>query len=310
MHISPSPPLGDLGGGVAEYLRKHQATLSRSDRLYMSMADGLLADPALPIDYEPEEAYLEVAVGGHLVTAKPERPKGGITGMDTIGGARGMVTGFSRQSRNRLIRLIASTRKKDKPLFVTLTYPDEFVEDMSVWKRDIDTFGKRLARAFGDAGFIWRIEFVTRKSGLSRGRLAPHFHLLLWGVDLYSFREFAGSAWYAVVGSGDSLHRKAGTSSERVRTWNGVMSYVSKYVAKEQEYPSEWSGRAWGVIGRKHLPWAVRVIIPLSAREGVKLVRLGRKFLRLNGKTLVHGLTWLMDAERVLDYLEVIQGFS
>ena len=88
------------------------------------------------------------------------------------------------------------------------------------------------------------------------------------------------------------------------------MRYVGKYISKEDIFPPEWAGRVWGVIGRDNVPFAVRVVIALSEAEGVKMVRFGRKMLRLNGKTLIFGLTWIMSAERALDYLEVIQGFT
>lgn len=310
MHISPLYKnfLDILD--VSKYYKDHNAPFTPADKIYMSMADGRIPPPVGRVEYEYEEAYLELAVGGHLVIAKPERPTGGGVLDGEIGGQRGVVVGFSRQARNRLIRMIASTRKEERPIFATLTYPDEFNEDQARWKRDMDVFGKRFRRAFPEASYIWRIEFKERKSGKNAGQIAPHFHLLVWGPDILQFRRFSVEAWYRVVGSGNIQHYNAGTSSERVKTWNGVMSYVSKYIAKADLYPAGWTGRAWGIIGREHMPWAVRVVISLTQEEAIKLVRLGRRFCKLKGKVLTFGLTWLMDCESVFDYLEVIQGFT
>lgn len=308
LHISPFPSKATQGDAVSDFLERHRnAVLLGDQRYYVSLADGLIRESAGTATFEAEEAYIELAIGGHLVTVKPERPPP-MTGHDLSGGKRGEITGYSRGSRRRLMRLIAGTEKDKRPIFATLTYPDVFPNEMAKWKRDIDVLGKRIRRKMPDVGFIWRIEFVNRKSGVSKGKIAPHFHLLLWGVDQYTFRKFLGPAWYSVVGSEDSKHELAGTKVERLKGWRGVMAYVSKYVAKEDYYPPEWRGRVWGIISKENIPFAIRVIIPLTRLEGVKLVRLGRKFCGLRGKTLVYGLTWLMDAESVLDYLEYLVG--
>ena len=307
LHTSPFQEKTTDRLGINEYLRLHRGAITNSERGYLSMADGRIIASCGRIEYEPEMATLEVIIGGGLVTAKPSRPAG-MSSRPDVGGLRGGVTGFSFASRRRLLRLIASTEKAIRPLFVTLTYPDIFSSDPADWKRDIDKLGKRIARKFGQAGLVYRIEFVKRKSGESVGQIAPHFHLLVWGEAILPFREYIGQAWYAVVGSGDERHLRAGTSVERVKSWNGVMSYVSKYIAKEQVYPGNWYGRVWGVIGRENIPWGVKVVIMLTDHEAIRLVRLGRKYLGLTGKTLIYGLTWFMDCERVLDYLEVIGG--
>jgi hypothetical protein len=87
------------------------------------------------------------------------------------------------------------------------------------------------------------------------------------------------------------------------------MRYVGKYLTKVEEYPTDWSGRTWGVVGRKNLPWAVEVIISLSVDESIKLTRLGRKMIRAKGRVFSFGLTWIVSAESVLDYLEIIAGY-
>lgn len=61
-----------------------------------------------------------------------------------------------------------------------------------------------------------------------------------------------------VVGFGDFRHYQAGTSCERVRSWNGAGRYASKYMGKADDAGAESSayaqGKSWGARGRKHLP--------------------------------------------------------
>lgn len=306
LHISPLDP--DYDHSIGPYLRDHRGHLSRSELEYVSLAGGYIEPLANVVEYDKSEAYAEIHVGGSLVTVKPAgSPKGHDSGQ--LGAARGEVLSYSSASRRRLMRMIARVDRDARPIFVTLTYPDLFSDAKEDWKRDLDAFGKRFRRKFDNASFVWRIEFQDRKSGANRGVIAPHFHLLVWGVDILEFRRFVSRSWHSVVGTGDERHLRAGTSAERLKSFNGTMRYVSKYLAKEQQFPDGWQGRVWGVVGRDSMPYAVRVVIPLTDEVAIRLVRLGRKMLGMVGKTLVFGLTWIVNAERVLDYIEWAEGF-
>ena len=97
-------------------------------------------------------AVLEVAQGAswcklsrpleRVPTAKVPTKKGG--------GKRGRVKGFSRASRRRLLDVLNQIKRPavQSALFVTLTYPGEWPKAWERWKRDIDTFGKRLRRQY------------------------------------------------------------------------------------------------------------------------------------------------------------------
>lgn len=302
-HISPFEDIPP-SNGVAEYYKEHRAVLSRADFEFLAEADGRSLNVTGRYEFEPDEPKLVLRVGGSLAQVK--------TGLGSFGGggSRGEVTGFSSASRRRLMRLIASLEREARPIFVTLTYPDMFSDSLDEWKRDIDVFGKRLARKYPQAGFLWRIEFKERQSGGSLGRVAPHFHLLVYGASYRELLQWVPDAWWKVVASGDEDHLKAGTRVERIYSLGGIMRYVGKYIAKVDDYPPEWQGRAWGVIGRRNLPWAVEVVIGLTADESTKLVRLGRKMIRAKGRSFDHGLAWIVNAERVLDYLEFLSGFT
>jgi hypothetical protein len=268
------------------------------------MADGRSPDVTGQYEFSPDEPKLVVRIGASLATVKT-----GLVGASG-GGERGEITSFSSASRRRLMRLIASLERGERPIFVTMTYPDIFPDDMAKWKRDIDAFGKRLARKHPEAGFLWRIEFKERKSGRSAGKTAPHFHLLVYGAGYRGLLEWVPVAWWGVVGSKNEDHLSAGTRVERIFSWGGIMRYVGKYIAKRDSYPDGWQGRAWGIIGRPNLPWAVEITISLTQEESVKLVRLGRRMIKAKGRVFSYGLTWIVNTERVLDYLEFLMGFT
>lgn len=303
-HISPFQENPLPPTALSEYYKEHRALLSRTDLEYLAMADSRSLNVTGRYEFEPDEPKLILRLGGSLVQVRS-----GLVGA-VGGGERGVVSSFSSASRRRLMRLIASLERGERPIFVTMTYPDIFPDDLVKWKRDIDVFGKRLARKHPQAGFIWRIEFKQRQSGSSAGKIAPHFHLLVYGAGLRDLLGWVPGSWWAVVGSGDQAHLRAGTRVERIYSWGGIMRYVGKYIAKEDDYPDSWQGRVWGIVGRARLPWAVEVIIGLTGDESTKLVRLGRKMIRAKGRSFSYGLTWIANAERVLDYLEFLSGFT
>ena len=304
LHISPFQENPPPPSGLSEYYEEHRAILRRVDHEYTAMADGRSLNVNGRYEFEPNEPKLILRLGGSLAQVKTGL--GGGSG----GAPRGSVVGFSSASRRRLMQIIASLERGERPVFVTMTYPDIFPKELGKWKRDIDVFGKRLARRYPSAGFIWRIEFKERKTGASKGEIAPHFHLLVYGAGYRDLLGWVPKIWWTVVGSGNEDHMKAGTRVELVHSWGGIMRYVGKYIAKEEDYPENWQGRVWGIIGRAGLPWAVEIVISLTDEQGIKLVRLGRKMIRAKGRVFNYGITWIVRAERVLDYLEFIVGFA
>lgn len=302
VHIKPP---GKRVGPIRDYFYENRALETGFDRLYTTLEEGGVdKELAGYYEFEPEGAYAELRLGGSLVTVKPDRPAGSGSGGDI--GRRGDVTGFSSASRRRLMRAIASIERRQRPIFVTMTYPDLFTGDHATWKRDIAVFGKRLSRAFPKSAFVWRIEFKARRSGASEGMLAPHFHLLVYGSPYLRLRSFVSDAWYEVVGSGSADHLAAGTRVERIWSFRGIMRYVGKYIAKVDTFPPLWTGRAWGIVGRERMPWARVFKLPLSNAVAQRLVRVARKMMGMAGKTLIWGVTWIVNADRIMDYLNLV----
>lgn len=236
-------------------------------------------------------------VGGSLVRvnrfSKPYSQKGG--------GKRSKVTSFSRQSRRRLQQMIAKTRKDVLPMFVTLTYPDLFDENPTKWKRDLRVMAERFKRAFPKGAFVWRLELKRRKSGQSMGKVAPHFHLLVWNVDYKHLLGWFGVTWYQVVASGDEKHLAAGTRVERLRSSKGVACYVSKYLAKAADehisgVVARGVGRWWGVIRAEYMPFVQALMVQLTEKEAVQLIRYMRRFARLRGRSFF-SLACFLDAD-------------
>lgn len=220
---------------------------------------------------------------------------------------RGSVPAFSCKSRSRMLALVSSLNAQILPIFVTLTYDDEWDNDPLAWKTDLDTFGKWLLRAYPEGSFIWKLE--PQKRG------APHFHLLVYGIPFLPWQAVA-VRWVEIVNQcrlpknfpvekgklGAAAFRRwivnnvenydvmnhlfAGVRVESIRSRNGVMCYCSKnYMGKECELPAGWEkvGRFWGVIGRKNLPRSKVEQIDMSREAFVKVRRVARRWFAAKG---------------------------
>lgn len=229
-------------------------------------------------------------LGGSLLNCKKPAPAGKE---QKGGGKRGKVQEFSPASRRRMLYLVGKIERVKLPIMVTLTYPGDFPASGETWKNHLRRWYQRLKRRLPGAGLIWKLE--PQKRG------APHFHLLVWGVDrvpLGEFRAWVSRSWYQVVGSGDERHLHAGTRCEQIRDRRGVLAYATKYLGKViSEMDAEkngWDqpGRFWGVKGAECIPWASLVQVAVTYRQAVKLLRLMRRAMRCHRGNLP-GLTLL-----------------
>ena len=244
-----------------------------------------------PVYIPQTEGSIEIWAGASLVKAK--RPPKHVlrVGADRGGGKRGKVTSFSKASRWRMMQKIAKVRNAVLPHFLTLTYPGDYSHDSAEWKRDLDTFFKRLRRMFPGAAAVWKLE--PQKRG------APHFHLLVWGVKRWFLDVWAKEAWYEVVGSDDARHLVHGTKTEEIRTWRGVKSYVSKYLGKMPDTTEvegwDYPGRWWGVFAADNLPWGECIKVGLPLAESKLIIRTMRKYAKIKGRDFSFSLTIVCD---------------
>jgi hypothetical protein len=119
------------------------------------------------------------------------------------------------------------------------------------------------------------------------------------------FADWASLSWYHVVGSHDLAHFTAGVRVEPVRSWGGVMTYCSKYIAKldDNNFLSQVPvGRQWGIFQRALIPWAKMVTLELPDDVGVRLRRIARRYLeRVSGRKRIfpYGVTLYCTPERL-----------
>ncbi len=223
-------------------------------------------------------------------------------------------------------------------IFITLTYGGEFPSP-AVAKKHLDRFIKRLRREYLEAGGIWRLEWQERG--------APHFHLLVLGVDFIPY-AWTAAAWAAVTDGMASA--KSGTETRRVKSYSQSVYYVSKYLAKSgvdaseegvegldtgaegepSGEPEQGPGRLWGHFGcwRKYQSAKVRLVLERdqAARVARTLDALRRAGIRASvkakqsaGKPVKHrrarrksylarGATWFLDAAVLWSRLEALVG--
>jgi len=192
-------------------------------------------------------------------------------------GKRGTVDGFTPSARLRMLRTVAKIDWRNVPpsVFVTLTYPDEYLratahernQDRHWWFRSIENYlGKKV-------GALWRLEWVPRKTGIKKGQWEAHVHLIVFGVRFLPYQE-ANRAWRVALGAVGYVR----TETKGIK--NGqrdVAKYVSKYCSKRQNdslvntsYLNA-PGRHWGIHRRGLIPFAERFVMTNLTGEEINL---------------------------------------
>lgn len=167
---------------------------------------------------------------------------------------RGRIRGFSANARRRLMRFMARLRMKGvRATFMTLTFKG-YPSNVQA-KRALHSFLSQISRSFPQSSAVWRMEYQKRGS--------VHFHLLCFDMPYWDWKEVL-STWKRITGQ--SVAR---VDIRLVRSRRGVMSYVSKYIAKVDgksgkaffiQVPylhgrRKWrKGRFWGYHNKKCLP--------------------------------------------------------
>jgi hypothetical protein len=184
-------------------------------------------------------------------------------------GRRGVIKGFTRAARLRMLRTIACINwdQCGKSVFITLTYPDELADRTNAERtRDRYLFLRSMEKHLDrKVGGLWRVEWQERKSGMRKGTLVPHVHVVLFNCRFIS-KEVVNDGW-----------RRALNAEGRLITWiDGISSaaktarYIAKYCAKAVETSVldnasylNTSGRHWGMHRRDQIPWADRWVCRL-----------------------------------------------
>ena len=295
-HVATVQP-GAFRVALDQYLtRLEQGTdLATEELAPIPGAGSVQASPLSKVHISP---YIEYRAGASLLKAH----RGGVSEAPK-GGKRGAIAGFSSAARRRLMYFIASVRRDASlPLFITLTYPENF-PDPKQSKKHLDAFFKRFNRAYPEHGTVWKLE--------PQERGAPHFHLMAWGCELSALMEFIPSAWYDIAGGGDEKHLlwhcgKFGNQHcvQQVRKFEGVRSYASKYLGKTFEvagWSEKWTGRFWGVVNRSNIPLGELVQEEVTREKAIELLRYERRFSGLNKFRTNKSLTIFCDASQWIE---------
>lgn len=179
------------------------------------------------------------------------------------GGKRGDVTVFTKNSRLRLLRLLARVSPpavdgfRHRCTFITLTarlfyHPRQFKDFMRA-------FFKRLGRKAPRLAIVWRLDYQKRG--------ATHCHLIVYNAP-YIDKVHIQEMWGEIINQ-----ERPFTRIESVRSYKHLVNYASRYAAKVSEggfnivtYQAEGvghpdychmtPGRVWGVYNRVCLPFA------------------------------------------------------
>ena len=237
----------------------------------------LTAEPKHSLEFWPGGRLLKVKFPGRRPDPEKESPWDVSPDFDDDDdtGKRQAICEFSRGSARRLRELTCKIRvaAMEKAHMVTLTYPGEcpLADDFEVYKRHLHSFGKRLLRHLPESSALWKLEFQERG--------APHFHLILFGLDdLEAFKPWLSRSWFEVVGSRDPRHLAAGTNVSPVKNVGAASFYLASYVSKgDQTLPGNFTGRYWGKINAAALPFAEMHSLDLTRGQAVIAQRIVRK---------------------------------
>lgn len=147
-------------------------------------------------------------------------------------GKRGMVKDFSPRARLAMIKYFQRIDfwSGYRPLFITLTYPDELAlpsYDERILHRKI--MARHLERIAGrNVPASWRIEWMPRKSGALIGVPCPHWHLMIFGHRFIDCKA-VNAAWCKTIG----WEGYCRTETKRVYNEAGIQLYMAKYISKE-----------------------------------------------------------------------------
>nr|DAO15179.1 MAG TPA: Replication associated protein [Microviridae sp.] len=126
------------------------------------------------------------------------------------------------------------------PLFVTLTYADEYLPSGGLDKKDVQLFLKRLRKRLEayNSQYQGIRYFAVGEYGSKFGR--PHYHLIIWNfpeTNLVTIREYIDLAW----GNG-FVYIEPVTK--------GGINYVMKYVRKSRKIPAEYTNPTFYLSSR------------------------------------------------------------
>lgn len=171
---------------------------------------------------------------------------------------------FSAQARLRLLKYSATIDwpNTGNSLYSTFTYPPEN-EPKSRKELNQHRFllHRRCEAILGKSiGAIWRIEWKPRLSGSTKGALAPHYHLIMFNVGYFPYKELR-LGWKTAIGA----KREVSMRFDPLLNGSKAAHYIAKYTAKLQPACNLDILPHLNKLGR-HYGFLRKALIPLRER--------------------------------------------
>jgi len=224
-----------------------------------------------------QKGILEVYPQGSLIRAKyPSRYA--VNGARRGGGKRGPITKFTRKARARMRAFLGTIQEVIPSCFVTLTYGLVYPTKVSTTKEDLSKLWRGLMKRYPKASAVWLLHFQRRG--------APHFHMIVWGVEVRSLRDYVKPTWHGIVANDRALQYKSTSRVERSKSLSNLRDYLSKplQVPDWVLESGQSLGRCWGKKNEKEIPLSERLLYLVAPEFKYKIRRLYRRYLRSSSR--------------------------
>ncbi len=175
------------------------------------------------------------------------------------------MSDFSPAARLRMLKHFHKIDYENhpKPLFITLTYPDEVgLPDHATRNLHRQHMHRRLERATGAiVPAAWRMEWQNRKSGALIGEYMPHWHWLVFRHRFIHY-DIVNDCWKKTIGAQCDVR----TDIRAVDKATAILSYMAKYIAKDAVSCSLVIAANHTTIGRQY-GWLRKRDIPMMPVE-------------------------------------------
>lgn len=176
---------------------------------------------------------------------------------------RGDIREFTDAARLRMTkRLVVIDYAKTRiSVCVDLTYPDELIpRDKMERKNDLKQLLAWIERRLGEQVCgVWRTEWKARKTGKLKGHVAPHTHIILFGVYYIDWRELRRE-WQRILNHYGYIR----TSVKRAGSVQKTCKYIGKYIRKRTDCSLVYAPY-WHTVDGKHYGWVRPKRIPKCA---------------------------------------------
>ncbi len=195
---------------------------------------------------------------------------------------RGVIKEFSRRSRTRLQRSLATIKRSEDAYTMALTVPGNAEPfDHAFVMEAFTRIMRRLSASvrFSDVSGYWKRELQKR------GEI--HYHLVLYGLTeeptRAGFHAWMVKQWVSyfaprLTDAESEHHRWFHAKAENMQLVRDFSGYFSKYITKDEDETGRLPGRWWGSFNKRKLPASAKSEAATDAQANVMLHRLTRKY--------------------------------